>query len=330
MKTLKQIKPRQKGKSFANPFTGRKHSYIDVFKWGVIERLKGKKPDRPEKYDFHYGDPDYEAMEKKGENGLTATWIGHNTVHLNINGTTVLTDPIWSKRASPVTFAGPKRQSRPGVPLENIKPVDIVIVSHNHYDHMDLRTLKRMENGTTFMVPKGNKRHLDGKVKGDVIEMNWGDSAIIEGTKITCTPAKHFSQRVFSSRNRDLWATFVLEKGDKKVFFGGDTGFFKEMKLIGDELGPFDLSLLPIGAYLPAWFMERVHMGPKDALKASKLLRSKNVMAIHWGTFDLADDPLDLAPRKLLEHAENENNGGVKVWVPDFGETRSYKIQTSI
>jgi L-ascorbate metabolism protein UlaG (beta-lactamase superfamily) len=234
-------------------------------------------------------------------NHLQATLINHSTVLLQLDGVHVLTDPIWSSRASPFTWIGPRRRRDPGVPLDDLPRIDIVLISHNHYDHLDLATLRLLADRgqSQFVVPIGVAGLLRSQNIGPVHELDWGESLPLARTTIHSVPALHFSARGVFDRNRTLWCGYVIEAGGSMIYFAGDTGFGDHFARIRERFGAPRLALLPIGAYEPRWFMSPIHMAPDEAVRAHEILAAQTSIAIHHGTFQLADEGID-TPKKML------------------------------
>ena len=231
------------------------------------------------------------------------TQVGHSTLYVTINGVNLLTDPIWSDRAAPVPFMGPKRYTPPALELKKLD-VDVVLLSHNHYDHLDYDSVLKIGSKPTWIVPLGLSKTLRDFGVKKIIELDWWSGHRIRMTHgevdITLTPAKHWSSRTPFDRNRSLWGSFVVKSENKSFFFGGDSAYHDVFKIIGEKYGPFDFSALPIGAYKPRWFLKHNHMNPEEAVQVHKDIRSKQTVAIHWGTFPLSDEdyiepPLELA-----------------------------------
>lgn len=255
----------------------------------------------------------------------SVTWLGHATVLVQLDHVTVLTDPIWSERASPVAWLGPRRLVDPPLPLEALPPLDAVVVSHNHYDHLDLPTLERLAaRGTRFLVPLGNGELLRRAGIGPVDELDWWQSVDVRGVTVTCVPARHWSQRGLTDTNRALWAGWVVAGPTRRFYFAGDTGYQRAFTDIATRLGPLDLAALPIGAYEPAAMMRSVHMNPEEAVRAALDLGARRVLGIHWGTFDLTDEPLDEPPRRFTAAGIREGLEADRLWVPAPGETRQF------
>jgi len=255
----------------------------------------------------------------------SVTWIGHATVLVQLDHVTVLTDPIWSERASPVPWLGPRRLVAAPLELEALPPLDAVMISHNHYDHLDVPTLQRLAaHGTRFLVPLGNGDLLRDAGIGPVEELDWWEAVDLRGVTITCVPARHWSQRGLGDANRALWAGWTVTGPTRRFYFAGDTGYQRAFAEIAARLGPFDLAALPIGAYEPAAMMRSVHLNPDEAVRAALDLQAERVLGIHWGTFDLSDEPLQEPPRRF--HAAGSRHGLApdRVWTLAPGETRQF------
>ncbi len=250
---------------------------------------------------------------------LAVTWLGHATTLLEIDGYRVLTDPVWSKRCSPSRTVGPERLHPPPVPLESLPAIDAVVISHDHYDHLDFETVLALVRAqrAPFVVPLGVGAHLRtwGIPEDRVVELDWGQRASIGDLTLACTPARHFSGR-FLTRNTTLWASWVIAGPAHKAYFGGDTGYTKSFADIGAEYGHFDVTLMPIGAYNTAW--PDIHMNPEEAVRAHlDVTESGVLMPIHWCTFRLAPHPWAEPVERLLTAAERV---GVNVAVPKPGQ----------
>ena len=254
------------------------------------------------------------------ETGLRVTVLGHSTLLLEIDGARVLTDPVWSPRASPTRRAGPKRFQPMPVALGALPPVDVILLSHDHYDHLDYWVIRELAGGDTrFICPLGVGAHLEawGVAPQRITEVDWWESVDLPGRdlRITATPAQHFSGRAPGTRNHTLWASYVLEGSTHRVFFGADTGLTREYESIRARFHPFDLVFLEIGAFHPAW--GDIHLGPERALTALDFLGGGPLLPIHWGTFDLAphrwDQPIEALTR--LAHGR-----GGRILTPKFGQ----------
>jgi len=310
---------------FRNPWPGYEdRGYYDLLKWGVWERITGDKPEKKDQYDFPLVNNDGSYL-RGNTSDFTVTWIGHSTLLIQLDGINILTDPIWSDRCSPVQWAGPKRHVQPGIDFDKLPQIDLVLISHDHYDHLDKNTIKRLGNKPLYLIPLGIGEFLKSQGITRYQEMDWWDTISFNKLKIICTPAQHFSGRKGLDRDRTLWASWVV-KGDKNnIYFGGDSGYFPEYKKIGELYGPFDFAALPIGAYLPRWFMGPVHLSPQDAVQAFLDLKGINFVPIHWGTFGLADEPLDNPPQELQKEIKNRNLNAENFWLLKHGEIRIVK-----
>jgi L-ascorbate metabolism protein UlaG (beta-lactamase superfamily) len=241
---------------------------------------------------------------------LRATFINHATFLLQTADKNILTDPIWSLRASPVQWAGPKRHRAPGIRFEDLPPIDALLISHNHFDHFDRPTLRRLARAgqPAVFCPLGLAQPLRRIGFRDVHEMDWGQSTEWCGIPVHCVPAQHFAARTPFDRNRTLWCGWVLSPEAGNLYFAGDSGFGSLFRQIGERLGPMRLALLPIGAYEPEWFMGPMHMTPEQAIEVHSLVQANTTIPTHYGTFSLADDgetaPLDRLKKALAGHPE--------------------------
>lgn len=254
----------------------------------------------------------------------SVTWIGHSTMLVRMSGVTFLTDPIFSARASPLSFAGPERLVPPGVPLEELPPIDFALLSHDHYDHTDLPSVEALaKRGTRFVVPVG-LGELVRSVGGEAQELDWWETAQVGKVRVHCVPAQHFAGRSLTDGNTRLWVGWVVEGKDRRFYHAGDTGYFPGFKEIGERLGPIDLAAIPIGAYSPASIMRFVHLDPKEAIQAGLDVRAKRILGMHFGTFDLTDEPPDEPPRWFHAEARRRRLGAKRVWTFNVGETREW------
>ena len=269
--------------------------------------------------------PNYQWIYNPDPDKIQITWIGHSTFLIQVEGINILTDPIFNGNSSPVIGIGPKRHSPPGIPFDRLPPIDAVLQSHNHYDHLDLYTVKKLGDKPRYFIPlKLGQWFQDQKIT-NYAEMDWWDASMFKGIRIVSVPIQHFSGRSLNDRNKTLWTGWVLETKRGKIFFAGDTGYSPHFREIRDKLGPMRLALLPIGAYQPRWLMKTVHMDPPDAVSAHKDLQAKQSIGIHWGTFKLTDEPLGEPPLYLKKVMKGALMREDSFLVMKFGETRIFE-----
>lgn len=270
------------------------------------------------------------AVPPRNSDPLRITFVNHSTFLLQLNGINILTDPIWSERASPLTWIGPRRVRAPGITMEQLPPIDLVLLSHNHYDHMDLPTLRRLsrEHRPTIYTGLNNGRKLKKEGIGNIVELDWWQEAAARSDMwITAVPAQHFSGRTPLDRDKTLWCGFMLQTERLSIYFAGDTGSGPHVEEIARRFPEIDLSILPIGAFRPEWFMGEVHMSPQDAVNAHRALRSSVSVAGHFGTFPLADDGDDEAVQELHEILRRIPMQGTEFWTLPFGEGREVQAR---
>jgi N-acyl-phosphatidylethanolamine-hydrolysing phospholipase D len=257
----------------------------------------------------------------------TITWVGHATLLIQLDGVNVLTDPQWSERASPLSFAGPRRVTPPGLRFEDLPPIHVVLISHDHYDHLDEATVKRLAaaHRPRFYVPLGLKAWFADLGITDVVELDWWDARTERGLTVTCVPVQHWTARSYFEQNRRLWSGWAIAGRDRRLLFAGDTGYWPPyFQEIGARLGPFDLAAVSIGAYAPAAIMQHTHTTPEESLRLFDDVRGRRFVAMHWGTFDLADEPLAEPPERLRAEAQRRQLDADRVWILQHGETRRW------
>jgi L-ascorbate metabolism protein UlaG (beta-lactamase superfamily) len=256
---------------------------------------------------------------RKPQSGLRVTWLGHSTMLIEIGGVRILTDPVWGPRASPSAIVGPKRFQEVPVALREMPPVDVAIVSHDHYDHLDYPTIRALaKTSVPFVASLGVGAHLEywGVPSERIVELDWWESYTLPDTDVvlTAAPSQHFSGRGLKDRNSTLWSSISMRSPKHSVFFSGDTGLTTEYRSIRERLGPFDVVMLEIGAFHPAW--GDIHLGPDNAIKAHAMLGGA-FLPVHWGTFSLAMHAWDQPAERLLELASEAN---AQLVMPMLGE----------
>lgn len=278
-----------------------------LLKWKWNAFIHHLPPPPANGYAFPIDHPDIDWI-KANRSVNTLTWIGHASVLLQIAGLNVLADPVFSERASPFSFIGPKRRVPPGLSLSQLPHIDVVLISHSHYDHLDVNSVlalnKQSGGPPRFLVPLGLKSWFAKQGITNVEERDWGDRTRIADLDFWFVPATHWSARSLTDRDESLWGGWVIKTlpgavSPYSAYFAGDSGYSNDFKRIGAAFGGFDLALLPMGAYAPRWFMHGQHMDPADAVKAFQDIHAKKAIGIHWGTFELTDEPLDEPPKKL-------------------------------
>ncbi len=311
--------PHFDGEKFLNPGPGHVAGFVDFLHWqlhrqrGVWSTYSDAAPGPP-------------PPLRVGRGELRVTFINHATVLLQMDGLNILTDPIWSERVGPVSFAGPKRHRPPGIRFDDLPPIDVVLLSHNHYDHTDLPTLRRLW--------RRDRPHVYGGLGQSALlekagllrnhDLDWWQSAqLAQEVSVTSVPARHFSGRGLCDRDTVLWTGFVIVGPAGAVYFAGDTGFGDHFADVRQRFGPMRLALLPIGAYLPRWFMSPVHLSPNEAVQAHLDLGAQISVPIHFGTFELADDGEQQPVEDLYKALAERGVSRERFWVLGFGEGRA-------
>ena len=269
--------------------------------------------------------PGREFFASPPRSGLRATWLGHATTLIEIDGARVLLDPVWSERASPVPWTGPRRFHPPPMRLADLPPLDAVIVSHDHYDHLDMYAVRELASSAAqatmrFVVPLGVGAHLEhwGVEPDRITELDWGEGVQAGALTLTATPARHYSGRGLSGvlgRSRSLWASWVIAGPEHRAFYSGDTGLFDGLRDVGARHGPFDLTVVKMGAYGPTW--PDIHLTPEEAVRAHGMLGGRVLLPVHWGTFNLAFHAWDEPPERVLAAARE---AGIELVLPRPGE----------
>jgi L-ascorbate metabolism protein UlaG (beta-lactamase superfamily) len=283
------------GSKFLNPLGVKAKSGMEVFKW-MIDRKRG-----PWKEDLtpHYGKHPLSHFT----DGIRITFVNHSTFLIQVDGLNILTDPVWSKRVSPFGWLGPKRMKLPGIRFEDLPKIHVVALTHNHYDHLDLQTMRMVfgAHHPRIITPLGVKAFLDHHHISEATEADWWQELVLSNdVKVQAVPAQHFSGRGFMDRDATLWCGYVIKTSAGNIYFAGDTGYNDEtFKEIRSRCGPMKISILPIGAYKPDWFMSPIHTSPEESVKIHLDVGSATSIAMHFGTFPLADDGSDEPPNDL-------------------------------
>ena len=325
------------GGGFRNPWPESElHGFKDFLKWRLDEWRHGGRVPSPPAGSLPTRQPAI-AKPRAARGHLSATWVGHSTVLLQLGALNVLTDPVWSDRASPLRWIGPRRLMPPGVAFDALPEIDVVLISHNHYDHLDATTVERLAKrfpGASWLCPLGLAGLLRSWGVRTIEERDWWQTVDTPAFRATCTPAQHFSARGLGDRNDTLWCGWTIESDDARVYFAGDTALHPEFTAIGGRLGPFDLVMLPIGAYAPRWFMRAVHMDPDDAVTAYRALIGAPAaldgstvppcLALHWGTFRLTDEPVSEPPERFNRAWCDAGLPESACWIFSHGETRLF------
>lgn len=262
------------------------------------------------------------------ENTPRAFWLGHASCLIQADGFNILTDPVFGERVSPVRFAGPRRLCGLAAPVAELPPIDAIILSHNHYDHAESDTLRFLAERDMPLIfaPLRVAPLLRQIGFATIYELDWWQQVELRDYTISCLPCKHFSGRTATDRNETLWASFMIElhRCGKKVYFAGDTAYSQHFTEIADEFKSIDLALIPIGAYLPRWFMREVHVSPDEAIAAFADLGATKMLGIHWGTYDLADEDIDQPKKEALAAAAARNIAHERLLLPPVGESFAF------
>lgn len=294
-------------KRFVNPHFSRRHpSFWDFIRWKLGHYEDGI---AVEPAPAHFS---YPALAKPFQKELAhAVWIGHSTYLIEVGGLCILTDPVWDSYCSPIPIQRLKRNCEPPILLADLPPIDLVLISHNHYDHLDAKTvvaLNQFHPQIEWVVPEGLSNWFYRRGIHSVTELKWWSTNLIKRAKITAVPTQHFSGRTLWDTNTTHWNGYVLEIGGKKLYFTGDTGYNdQDFKQIGDHFLSMDLSLIPIGTYFPQKFMQPIHISPYEAVQIHQEVRSRLSLGMHWKTFRLSSEPIDRPPYDLYLAMKEKN-----------------------
>jgi L-ascorbate metabolism protein UlaG (beta-lactamase superfamily) len=315
-------KPHRTAEGFRNNYPHPEKGGFWKWKW---DQIRDGLPRRPEEgWRFALAKPAFEHANP------SVTWVGHATVLLRVGGRTVLTDPHFSERASPFTFAGPKRVVPPVPALADLPHIDTVVISHNHYDHLDRESVTRLAaqkgGSPRFFVPLGLGPWFQSLGITQVEELDWWERRDFKGLEIHFVPVQHWSKRTLSDENQSLWGGWVVRHPELSFFFAGDTGYSPDFADIRKRFGGFDLAAIPIGAYAPRWFMKIMHLDPSEAVRVHRDVNARQSLAIHWGTFEnLTDESLYEPPVVLAEERKKAGLSENDFFVLKHGETRALR-----
>lgn len=308
------------GKRFINPGNVQAKELTDVFQW-MMQRKQGP---WTENKNSTVG----EKPEAIITNGVKITFVNHSTFLIQVDGVNVITDPVWSERTSPFSFAGPKRMKQPGIRLEDLPKIDYILLSHNHYDHLDINTLKEIYqiHQPKIISPLGVKAFLDSHQIVSATDLDWWqEHSLTNSLSIQAVPAQHFSGRGIFDRDATLWCGYVMKNHHGNIYFAGDTGYndftFKE---IGKRCAPVSVALIPIGAYKPRWFMSPIHCSPAEAVQIHFDVMAAHSIATHFGTFPLADDGEEEPISELILAMQKVNLSSDRFLVLKEGEGRFF------
>lgn len=309
---------------FRNLHPHPQHGWMDLLRWrlgfGPRERPIVDRTILPE-YQPDWEPVDLERISRPSRKNIQLTWIGHSTFLIQVAGMNFLTDPVFGRFPSPTPMWRLRRRAPVPVKLASLPTIHGVLLSHNHYDHLEARMVKRLGNEATWIAPLGNAAWFKQRGHDNVLEIDWWQEAEFGPVSVVAVPAQHFSARTPFDRNLTLWCGFVLRTPVGNIYFAGDSGYAPFFADIGRHLGPMKLSLIPIGAYQPRWFMAPMHMNPEEAVRVHLDVRSELSVAMHWGTFSLSDEPMAEPPIALRHTLARRHVSGAAFRTMRIGET---------
>lgn len=312
---------------FANPHFSQGNRLVGFLRWRLglgPQEEPALSPEVLPPFRPKLSKPDLNHLNHPDPTMIQVTWLGHSTFLIQVAGLNLLTDPIFSDRASPVSFLGPKRLVPPPLPLADLPPIDAVLISHNHYDHLDRPTVLALGPKTTFFVPLGLKRWFLRAGLPQVTEADWWQTCTFGPLTVTAVPAQHFSLRRPGDANTSLWCGWMLTTPAGQIFFAGDTGYSPDFREIGRRFGPVRLALIPIGGYRPRWFMQPMHLDPPEAVRVHLDIQARQSIGMHWGTFRLTEEDPAEPPLYLRRAAAAAGLPADSFFTLDFGETRVF------
>jgi L-ascorbate metabolism protein UlaG (beta-lactamase superfamily) len=314
------------GDLFYNPWSRYQTTFLDVMKWKFTAKTV-EWPQSVKNNPFPVIDPQYQRGD------VSVSFINHASFLIQVGGLNILTDPVFSERTSPFSFAGPKRVREPGIAFDALPHIDAVLVSHNHYDHMDLPSLQRISDkyNAKIIVPLGDKGWLENDGVNNVDQMDWWETRELSSdVKIHFAPAQHWSARGITDKNKSLWGSFLIEFKGKMIYIGGDTGYGPHFQMAAERFPTIELALIPIGAYEPRWFMKYAHMNPEDSLKAFRDLKAKKAIGMHFGCWQLTDEGIDEPAIELRKQMnlvkEDAEDLKLRFLIPEVGATYRYQF----
>ncbi len=300
---------------FDDRATHPRRDFSDVLKWKLIEPFRTARPPKESKrVVIPQREPDLPLIQSPS---ASITWIGHASFLLTLGGVHICIDPVLAQRIGPT-----KRLSPPGINFGELPKIDIVIITHNHHDHLDAFTIKKLGSNPIYITPLGNGRVLKRLGAKEVRELDWWQKTAAGDIEVTIVPSRHWSMRTPWDRNETLWGGCLIQSADGTAYHSGDTGFFEGFDEIGQRAGAIDWAMLPIGAYEPRWFMEPQHMCPEESVRAYQMLRARHFLAMHWGTFRLTDEPVGEPPQRARKAWAEQESDESRLWILDVGETR--------